>query len=98
MPVGSADKGVGLWAGQVMLSLDNANQYIDWWHEALPDSDEGFDHSGTLTSIMISPSITIGLSNYWNVTITQILGNRSMTWVVKKNLFITGTSPAFQTL
>ena len=80
MPVGSADKGVGLWAGQVMLSLDNANQYIDWWHEALPDSDEGFDHSGTLTSIMISPSITIGLSNYWNVTITQILGNRSMTW------------------
>ena len=49
-----ADKGVGLWAGQVMLSLDNANQYIDWWHEALPESDEGFDHNGTLYSLIVS--------------------------------------------
>ena len=80
MPVGSADKGVGLWAGQVMFSLDNANQHINWWHEALPESNEGFNHSGTLTSFMISPSITMGLSNYWNITITQVLGNRAMTW------------------
>ncbi len=63
-----------------MLNLDNANQYIDWWHEAIPGSGEGFDHEGTLTTLMLSPAITIGLSNYWNMTITQVLGNRIMTW------------------
>ena len=80
MPVGNSDRGVGLWAGQIMLSLDNANQHIDWWHEALPDTGEGFDHKGTLTSIVFTPTITVGLSNYWNMTVTQNLGNRIMTW------------------
>ena len=80
MPVGNADRGVGLWAGQVMFSIDNSNQYIDWWHEALPGSGENFAHKGTLSSIIFSPSLTIGLSNYWNMTITQNLGNRIMTW------------------
>ena len=63
-----------------MFNLDNANQHIDWWHEAVPGSGEGFDHEGTLTTLMLSPAITIGLSNYWNMTITQVLGNRIMTW------------------
>tara|TARA_Y100001968_G_scaffold313182_1_gene337123 strand:- start:443 stop:1357 length:915 start_codon:yes stop_codon:yes gene_type:complete len=63
-----------------MFNLDNANQYIDWWHEAVPGSGEGFEHEGTLTTLMLSPAITIGLSNYWNVTISQALGNRVMTW------------------
>lgn len=80
MPVGNSDRGVGLWAGQVMFGLDNVNQYIDWWHEALPGSGEGFDHSGTLTSIILSPTLTIGLSNYWNFTLGQSIGNRIMTW------------------
>ena len=63
-----------------MFGLDNNNQYVDWWHEALPGSGESFDHEGTLTSIIIKPSITIGLSNYWNMTISQVFGVRSMTW------------------
>ena len=63
-----------------MLNLDNANQYIDWWHEAVPGSGEDFEHRGTLTTVMLSPAITIGLSNYWNMTITQAVGNRVMTW------------------
>ena len=63
-----------------MFSIDNSNQYIDWWHEALPGSGENFAHKGTLSSIIFSPSLTIGLSNYWNMTITQNLGNRIMTW------------------
>jgi len=63
-----------------MFNLDNANQYIDWWHEAVPGSGESFDHEGTLTTVMLSPAITIGLSNYWNMTITQAVGNRVMTW------------------
>ena len=63
-----------------MFSLDNANQHIDWWHEAVPGSGEGFDHEGTLTSLILSPTLTVGLSNYWNFTFSQILGNRIMTW------------------
>jgi hypothetical protein len=63
-----------------MFGLDNVNQYIDWWHEALPGSGEGFDHEGTLTSLILSPTLTVGLSNYWNFTFSQILGNRIMTW------------------
>ena len=63
-----------------MFSLDNINQYIDWWHEAVPGSGETFDHSGTLTSLIFSPTVTIGLSNYWNMTISQQIGTRIMTW------------------
>ena len=63
-----------------MFGLDNSNQYIDWWHEAIPGSGEGFDHEGTLTSVIINPSLTIGLSNYWNMTIGQTIGQRTMTW------------------
>ncbi len=63
-----------------MFGLDNVIQYIDWWHEALPGSGEGFDHDGTLTSVILSPTLTIGLSNYWNFTLGQSIGNRIMTW------------------
>ena len=63
-----------------MIGVDNNNQYIDWWHEALPGSGEGFDHEGTLTSTIIIPSVTIGLSNYWNLTLSQNIGIRAMTW------------------
>ena len=63
-----------------MFGLDNAAQYIDWWHEELPGSDENFEHEGTLTSLSLTPTLTIGLSNYWNMTIGQTIGNRSMTW------------------
>ena len=80
MPVGSAEKGVGLWAGQVMFTANNVNQYIDWWHEALPGSGESFEHEGTLSTILITPGITIGLSNYWNLSINQIVGTRIMKW------------------
>tara|TARA_B100000214_G_C23932690_1_gene611593 strand:+ start:52 stop:1017 length:966 start_codon:yes stop_codon:yes gene_type:complete len=80
LPVGNSDKGVGLWGGQIMFSLDNNNQYIDWWHEPVPGSGEDFDHEGTLTTTLLSPSVTIGLSNYWNINITQLLGTRTMTW------------------
>ena len=80
MPVGNSDRGVGLWAGQIMFGLDNSNQYIDWWHEAIPGSGEGFDHEGTLTSVIINPSLTIGLSNFWNITINKTIGRRTMTW------------------
>lgn len=80
MPVGNADKGVGLWAGQIMFTLDNLNQHIDWWHDRLPGSGEDFDHEGTLTSFVFSPALTIGISNYWNLSLTQVMGSRYMGW------------------
>ena len=80
MPVGNSDSGVGLWAGQIMFAVDNINQYVDWWHSAIPGPSEGFDHEGTLISTIIVPKVTIGLSNYWNLTLSQSLGNRYMNW------------------
>ena len=80
LPVGNADKGVGLWAGQIMFTLDNLNQHIDWWHDRLPGSGEDFDHEGTLTSFVFSPALTIGISNYWNLSLTQVMGSRYMGW------------------
>lgn len=63
-----------------MFGLDNAVQHIDWWHEALPDSGEGFDHDGTLTSATSTPTFTVGLSNHWNMTLGLTVGQRTMTW------------------
>lgn len=80
MPVGNSDRGVGLWAGQIMFGLDNAIQYIDWWHDVLPGSNETFDHKGSLTSLTTTPTLTFGLSNYWNLTISKTIGKRTMGW------------------
>ena len=80
MPVGNSDRGVGLWAGQTMFSLDNHNQYIDWWHETEPGLGEDFDHKGTLSTLVMTPTLTIGLSNYFNLSIAPNIGTRIMTW------------------
>ena len=63
-----------------MFGLDNNVQHIDWWHEALPGSGEGFAHEGTLTSTISNPTITIGLTNYWNMTLGVYVGQRTMDW------------------
>ena len=80
MPVGNSDRGVGLWAGQVMFGVDNSNEYIDWWHDVLPNSPENFDHEGRMVSSILTPSLTIGVSNYINVSLSQIVGFRHMVW------------------
>ena len=67
MPVGNSDRGIGLWAGQIMFGFDNSNEYIDWWHDVLPDSSENFEHKGAMVSSILTPSVTIGLSNYINI-------------------------------
>ena len=58
-----------------MASIDYSFQNIDWWHE---DIGEGFDHSGILYSSVVNPSLTIGLSDYINMTITPTIGKRVM--------------------
>ena len=85
MPVGNSDKGVGLWGGQIMIGIDNNYQYINWGHPKINGEDASYEdgdgnHLGTLSAKIVSPSITLGLNNYWNMTVSQVFGIRSMTW------------------
>ena len=78
MPVGNADKGVGLGAGEIMFTGDYIYQAIDWEHS--PIGNEDFDHYGHLNSNILNLGFTIGLSDYWNVSISQLLIERCMDW------------------
>ena len=64
MPVGNASDGIGLFAGQIMFATNINMQHIDWSHG--PTQDESFEHWGHLSSTILIPSATIGLSDYWN--------------------------------
>ena len=79
LPVGSADNGIGLWAGQTMFSMNYNYQYIDWSHDQIPG--EPFQHKGNLVTNIITPTITIGLSDYFNISYQQTIGVRSMDWM-----------------
>ena len=63
-----------------MLGIDFNYQFIDWRHD--PTEDEAFHHLGTLSATILSPSITIGFSDWWNISISQVIGKRYMTWGV----------------
>ena len=58
-----------------MGSIDGAYEYLDWSHG---DIGEGYPHSGLLTSYVINPALTVGLSDYFNLTISQTIGTRIM--------------------
>ena len=60
-----------------MIGANFNHQFIDWAHD---DIGEGFDHIGTLNTTVFTPNITIGLSDWWNITFSQTLGRRYMTW------------------
>ncbi|SVC06010.1 uncharacterized protein METZ01_LOCUS258864, partial [marine metagenome] len=61
-----------------MLGADFNYQFIDWRHD--PTYDEEFHHLGTLSAFVISPGITVGITDWWNISFSQTLGNRYMTW------------------
>ena len=61
-----------------MIATNINYQFIDWQHD--PTSDEEFHHLGTLSAYILSPSITVGLTDWWNISLSQILGNRYMSW------------------
>ena len=63
-----------------MVGADINYQFIDWAHPEIPSEDNVGDHLGTLTAYVVNPSITIGLSDYWNFTYSQVIGKRHMTW------------------
>ncbi len=78
MPVGNSDKGVGLGAGEVMFTSDYIYQSIDWEHS--PIGNEDFYHLGLLNSKILNLGLTIGLNDYWNISLSQLLMERCMEW------------------
>ncbi len=87
MPVGNSDRGVGLGAGEIMFFSDFSYQYFDWWHEQIdgayiPNTNEleYFDHKGSFVNHSINLGVTIGLDDYWNITISQLISDRCMDW------------------
>ena len=78
MPGGNSDKGLGAEKNQVYLSLENANQYIDWMHGPIPG--ENFIHEGSLSSFLIRPGAIYGLNNKFNVYFNTTIGIRTMDW------------------
>ena len=78
MPVGNTSQGVGIFPGEVMINIDMNYQHIIWSHDPLPY--ENFIHKGFLNSYTINPRITVGLSEYVNLTISQAIGVRDMIW------------------
>ena len=61
-----------------MVSNNYNYQFIDWSHG--PIGNEPFEHIGTLSTHLITPTITLGLSDYINISYTQAIGVRSMGW------------------
>ena len=78
MPVGNSSNGVGVFPGEVLFTINGNFQHIDWSHDEV--GSEPFDHFGTMETYIISPGITIGLTEYFNFNYNQILGIRSMHW------------------
>jgi len=70
-----------------MVGADINYQFIDWAHDEIEGEQEPNssgelvgNHLGTLSAYIVNPSITIGLSDYWNFTFSQVIGKRHMTW------------------
>ena len=61
-----------------MGSLDGAYEIIDWSHS--PASNENYWHYGSLYSYVLNPALTIGLSDYINLTISRTIGSRIMNY------------------
>ena len=67
-------------AGDIMVGANFNYQFIDWAHDEIAEED--FKHKGTLSATIFTPNITVGLNDWWNITFTQVLGRRVMTWGV----------------
>ena len=63
-----------------MVGANFNYQFIDWSHDKIAGED--FEHKGTLSATIFTPNITVGLNDWWNITFSQVLGRRVMTWGV----------------
>ena len=61
-----------------MINFDANFQNILWSHDELPY--EPFVHEGILNTFMFNPKITLGITDYINVTLSQQIGIREMIW------------------
>lgn len=59
-----------------MFTINGNFQYINWSHD--PVDPEPYEHFGTLSTYLLNPGITIGITPYLNFEYSQILGVRSM--------------------
>jgi len=87
LPVGNSDRGVGLGAGEILIFADFAYQNFDWWHDVVPDAiipgtddPENFEHLGLLKNKSMNLGFTIGLNDWWNITLSTLLSERCMVW------------------
>jgi len=78
---------VGLGAGEIMLFADMNYQNFDWWHDQIENAYqpgtndlEYFEHEGLFKNKSINLGVSIGLSDYWNMTISQLISERCMEW------------------
>ena len=71
-----------------MVGANFNYQYTNWRHDKIQGSSEEFDHLGTLSAKVFTPNITIGITDWWNITFSQVFGRRVMTWDVKDNTTI----------
>ena len=76
LPGGNSNKGLGANKGELYYSLVQSNQHIDWWHDPVPGED--FVHKGNLITSILRPGIIYGLDDKINLSISTVLGIRSM--------------------
>ena len=62
-----------------MITIDTYYQNIQWKHDQIDDN-EPFEHKGSLLTYIMLPKLTIGLSDWWNISIEQFIGHRHMDW------------------
>ena len=69
-----------------MVFGDFAYQYFDWWHDKVPDAYdikgalEDFEHYGLFKNKSVNLGFTIGINDYWNITVSQLISERCMEW------------------
>ena len=70
-----------------MLFVDLNYQNFKWWHDQVPGAiipgtttEEGFEHEGQFNNRSLNLGFTIGLNDYWNITISQLISERCMDW------------------
>ena len=69
-----------------MVFADLNYQNFNWWHEKIvayvPGTNalEDFEHPGQFNNRSLNLGFTIGLNDYWNITVSQLISERCMDW------------------
>ena len=82
LPVGTANTGIGLDKGELLIGSNFSSQFIDWGHGAL---DTTGAHEGSLNSNIGEMNFNYGLSENWNIETSLSFGIRGMDFIGKEN-------------